>query len=116
MQNIDKLRDHLFATLDGLRDKANPISVEQAKAVAEVSQTIINSAKVEVEYLKATGGKGSSRFLEGARAEAPAAVVQAVESVEPDADEKKPEPAAVASLPTAGSSGILSVTRHIMKG
>lgn len=116
MQNIDKLRDHLFATLDGLRDKANPMSVEQAKAVAEIGQTIINSAKVEVEYLKATGGKGSSRFLEGTRTEPPAAVVQADEPAQPDADEKKPERAAVASFPTAGSSGILGVRRHIMKG
>ncbi|WP_206702489.1 hypothetical protein [Cupriavidus basilensis] len=116
MQNIDKLRDHLFATLDGLRDKTNPISVEQAKAVAEVSQTIINSAKVEVEYLKATGGKGSSRFLEGARAEAPAVIAQTVDAAAPGTDEKKPEPAAVASFPTAGSSGILGIRRHIMKG
>ena len=116
MQNIDKLREHLFATLDGLRDKTNPLSVEQAKAVAEVSQTIINSAKVEVEYLKATGGKGSSRFLDGARAEAPPVIVQTGEPVEPDADERKPEPAAVTSFPTAGSNGILGVRRHIMKG
>ncbi|MDF3837093.1 hypothetical protein P3W85_29680 [Cupriavidus basilensis] len=115
MQNIDKLREHLFATLEGLRDKKDPVSVELAKAVAEVSQTIINSAKVEVEYLKATGGKGSSRFLEGARAEALPAVAQVAEPIVPAPNESKAEPAAGTSFPSGGN-GILSVTRHIMKG
>ncbi|WP_242540133.1 hypothetical protein [Trinickia mobilis] len=35
------------------------MEIERAKAVAEVAQVIINSAKVEVEHLKVTGGKGT---------------------------------------------------------
>lgn len=61
--NIEDLREHLFETLKALRDPAKPMEIERAKAVSEVAQTIINSAKVEVEYAKATGVKGSE-FLE----------------------------------------------------
>ncbi|CAB3730387.1 hypothetical protein [Paraburkholderia rhynchosiae] len=59
MATIDELRTHLFATLEALNDKENPMDIERAKAVAEVAQVIINSAKVEVDHLKVTGGKGT---------------------------------------------------------
>lgn len=60
---IQDLRAHLFATLDGLRDKANPMDIERAKAVADVAQAIINSAKVEVEHLKVTGQSDGTGFI-----------------------------------------------------
>jgi hypothetical protein len=56
---IDDLREHLFAALDGLRDKDAPMDIERAKALADVAQTIINSAKVEVDHMRVTGGSGS---------------------------------------------------------
>ena len=59
--DINALRTHLFAALEGLKD--GTVKIDQAKAMSEVAQTIINSAKVEVEYAKATGHKGSA-FLE----------------------------------------------------
>ncbi|MDC6126638.1 hypothetical protein [Burkholderia gladioli] len=59
MKNIDALRDHLFHTLEALTDGDKPMEIERAKAVAEVAQVIINSAKVEVEHLKVAGGKGT---------------------------------------------------------
>lgn len=65
-RNIDDVRDHLFAALEGLRDKTNPMEIERAKAISEVAQTIINSAKVEVDYLRANGGAGGTGFLEPA--------------------------------------------------
>lgn len=60
---INDLREHLFATLDGLRDKENPMDIERAKAVADVAQTVINGAKIEVEYLKATGQTNGTGFI-----------------------------------------------------
>ena len=56
---IEDLRNHLFATLEELRDKDKPMDLDRAKTIAGVAQTIVNSAKVEVEFMKATGGKGS---------------------------------------------------------
>lgn len=61
---IHDLRRHLFAALDGLTDKQAPMDIERAKAVAEVAQTIINSAKVEVDHLRVVGGNGSG-FIGG---------------------------------------------------
>lgn len=60
---IDDLRNHLFATLEALRDKDQPMELDRAKAIADVAQVIINSAKVEVDFIEATGGKGTG-FVE----------------------------------------------------
>lgn len=57
------LRVELFATLRALRE--GKIDVERAKAISEVAQTIINSAKVEVDYLRVNNG-GESPFFEAA--------------------------------------------------
>jgi len=56
---IDDLRNHLFATLEALRDEDKPMDLERAKVIACVAQTVINSAKVECEFLEIAGGKGS---------------------------------------------------------
>ena len=58
---VNDLRDELFATLRALR--SGELDVEKARAVSEVAQTIINSAKVEVDYIKANGG-GESSFID----------------------------------------------------
>lgn len=50
---IEDLRNHLFAAIEGLMDEDKPMAIDRAKAVADVAQVIINSAKVEVDYLKA---------------------------------------------------------------
>jgi len=57
---INDLRDHLFAALERLDD--DELSTEQlqkeldkAQAVADIGNVIINSAKIEVEFIKATG-------------------------------------------------------------
>lgn len=60
---IEDLREHLFATLEALRDEDKPMDLARAKAISDVAQTVINSAKVEVEFLNAVGGKGGSKFF-----------------------------------------------------
>ena len=62
--DVTKLRNHLFDTLDCLKNKT--IDIERAKAICEVSQTIINSAKVEVDFAKVTGKQIGSTFLPAA--------------------------------------------------
>lgn len=51
---ISDLRDHLFATIEGLQDPESNMTVEKAKAVADVAQVIINTAKLEIDFVKAT--------------------------------------------------------------
>ncbi|WP_346839781.1 hypothetical protein [Microbulbifer sp. SAOS-129_SWC] len=64
---IEDLRNHLFATLEALQDEENPMDLDRAKAISDTAQTIINSAKVEVDFIKATGvkmnGSAGSGFI-----------------------------------------------------
>ncbi len=62
-RTINDLREHLFATLEGLRDKSAPMEIDRAKAVAEVAQTIINSAKVEVDHMRVGGNSAGTGFI-----------------------------------------------------
>lgn len=59
MNDITALRKHLFETLAALKDKDNPMDIERARAVSEIGQVIINSAKAEVDFIKVAGGKGT---------------------------------------------------------
>ena len=52
---IDDLRDVLFATLRGLQDKTKPIPIEQATATVHVAQALINTGRLEIDYLKMLG-------------------------------------------------------------
>ena len=58
-ETITELRGHLFAALRGLTDTNAPMEIERARAVSDVAQTIINSAKVEIDHMKVAGGEGS---------------------------------------------------------
>ena len=60
-QNINDLRKTLFETLQGVKDGS--VSVDNARAVANLSQQIINTAKIEIDYMNA-GGKVTSEFIE----------------------------------------------------
>ncbi len=101
--HISTVRAHMIDQLRALR-AAKPgeeldAEIRRAKGVSDVAQTIINSAKVEVDYLQATG-QASTPFLE----------------VPPDAP----------YLPNAGQSGtqrlpgpgngITGITRHKLRG
>lgn len=53
---IEDLRDHLFETIEMLKE--GKMETGDAKAITNAAQTIINSAKVEVDFIKAMGGIG----------------------------------------------------------
>jgi len=57
------LRNHLFETLESLKDKEEPMALDRAKAIAAVAQVVINSAKVEVDYLRLNKNISGSGFL-----------------------------------------------------
>lgn len=52
---VTDLRDDLAATIKALRSGDAGMTVEKAKAISELGQTMINSAKAEVEMLKVIG-------------------------------------------------------------
>ncbi|MFA6204425.1 MAG: hypothetical protein WC710_14700 [Gallionella sp.] len=87
--DIKAVREALFATLRGLSDKTAPMDIERAKAVNEVAQTIINSAKVEIDALRVLGGKGSGFIpVEGL----PAPKVDALPAPRPASNITHPKP------------------------
>lgn len=55
--DITSLRTILFETMRGLKN--GTIDLDKAKAVSDIGQVIINSAKVEVDAMRANGIEGS---------------------------------------------------------
>ncbi|MDO9052908.1 MAG: hypothetical protein Q7U37_03115 [Gallionella sp.] len=92
--DITELRALLFDSMRSLKKGASADDIALAKAKSEIAQTIINSAKVEVDYIRASGGDNQGT---GFIAEKPAA------------NKKQPPSPAGISHPTPG------VIRHIMK-
>jgi hypothetical protein len=59
---IQDLRNHLFETIEMLKE--GDIDIDRAKAISEVAQVIINSAKVEVQFLKEMGSNRHTGFIQ----------------------------------------------------
>lgn len=95
--HIDEVREHLLATLTALRDKENPMEVERAKALAHVASVLVDTAKVENEYLKISGNF-NSQFLE------------------PSTDEKYDDKTPMLTTPPSPFPTGVTVTRHVLKG
>lgn len=65
--HIDSVRAHLLEQMQALRNADTPeklkAEVDRAKAISELAQVAVNTAKVEVDYLVATE-QTSAPFLE----------------------------------------------------
>lgn len=79
---IEDLRNLLFETMERLMDADDPMDIKQASTVAEVAQVIVNSAKVEVDFMKQTG-HGGSAFIGNEAASRPQLVANVV-NITPD--------------------------------
>lgn len=53
---IEDLRNHLFETIEALKDGS--MELDKAKTIKQVADSIIESAKTEVDFLKTLGGIG----------------------------------------------------------
>lgn len=60
---IEDLRNHLFATIEGLLDEEKPLDIDRAKAVADVAQVLVNTAKVEIHYLQQVDASRDTGFM-----------------------------------------------------
>jgi len=83
--NVHDLRAHLFETLKAV--KSGAMDLDRARAVNEISKTIIDTARVEVDFIK-TQKEGDSEFL---------------------------RPPEAPALPEPGN-GIVGIVRHQLKG
>ena len=46
------LNDHLFETIEALKDPDNPMEIARALAVTRVADAIVKAAKVQLDYHK----------------------------------------------------------------
>ena len=65
------LRNHLFEVMEALKDEERPMELARAKAVVDVAQALINSAKVEVDFLSAIDSSEATSFFDMQRVEQP---------------------------------------------
>lgn len=49
---IQDLREHLFETLEALKNNDVNMTIEKAKAIAEIGNVIVNSAKLEIDFIR----------------------------------------------------------------
>lgn len=63
---LTDLRDHLFETIELLKDPDSGMDVKTAREIGNLGQVIVDSARVEVEFQREVGGVGSG-FIEGIR-------------------------------------------------
>jgi hypothetical protein len=67
---LGDLRDHLFESIEML--KSGDMEIDKAQAINGLAQTLVASAKVEVDYIRQVGGiSDRSDFIEGSSAPAP---------------------------------------------
>ena len=61
---LTDLRDHLFETIELLKDPESGMDVKTAREIGNIASVIVDSARVEVEFQREVGGVGSG-FLAG---------------------------------------------------
>lgn len=62
VDNFDSMREIIFDSMRMV--KAGTLDVEKAKSISMLGQTIINSVKVEVDFIKLTGSSNKSKMIE----------------------------------------------------
>lgn len=97
--NISEVRKMLLDQMAALRSASNPEllrqEIERGQALGQIAQVITNTAKVEVDYIKATG-QDRNAFL--------------------DAPADGRLTAITTSAPAGPANGITSITRHTLQG
>lgn len=88
-QDLKTLRDELFATLRAVKD--GTMELDRARQFNEISKTIVDTGKLEVDYIRAMQGEGHSEFIQ-------------------------PPKASSHNLPAEQMTGIKSITRHVLEG
>lgn len=81
--DITALRDMLFKSLRDMQaagSKDQAAAIERARAMSDISQTIINSVKAEIDFAKVTGKNSTSGFIPVAELANPAKVIPAESS------------------------------------
>lgn len=63
-RNIGHLREHLFDQLEMLCDNSKTVDLERARMVCEVSEQIIDAARIEIQFAQVMKGALTVPFIE----------------------------------------------------
>lgn len=113
MKTMDDLRSVIFDTIDDVRK--SKIDAATAKAISELAQNVINSAKAEADYARATGQVVRSGLISTEPAAPP---LPAPTAAQPLAAPTAAAPASVTRTHTDRGTVIEregNRTRHILK-
>lgn len=101
--NISEVRKMLLEQMAALRNSADPDTmrqeIERGQCLSQIAQVITNTAKVEVDYIKATGQE-KNPFLETAASTSHGDQQQAIAT----------------TVQRGPGNGISSITRHTLRG
>ena len=61
---LSDLRNHLFETLERLKDEENPMDLDRARTISLVAGSLIDTAKVEIQFAEAVGAEISHEFFD----------------------------------------------------
>jgi hypothetical protein len=66
--NLDTLRLMMFETMRGVKD--GTLDVDRARGINEIAKTLVDTARVEVDFVRATDGS-HSEFIAGSKEQQP---------------------------------------------
>lgn len=61
---LSDLRNHLFETIEALKDEDNPMPVERARAISDAAGKVIESGKLELQCLDLLNDRSASKFFD----------------------------------------------------
>lgn len=67
MKTINDLREVLFATIEDVREGRT--EADKAKVVVDLAQTIVNTAKAEVDFMRYTGESVDTGFIKAEKSD-----------------------------------------------
>lgn len=59
---VEDLRNHLFETIEALKDEDKPMDLDRARMIAQVGNVIVESAKAETKFIETVGARASGFF------------------------------------------------------
>lgn len=68
---LEDLRNHLFETLEALKDDDKPMDLDRARRIVDVAEAIIDSGRVEIEMIRATDALMTTEFFGQLEAKSP---------------------------------------------
>jgi len=91
MPNLDDLRGVLFEQLKRIQDPKEKFDASRTRAITDIAGRLLESARLEIDYARATKKAGLSKFLAG-----PESTEKSVEALE---EKPKTQPWQVCLLP-----------------